>query len=183
METYIASLHQKIQALLRLAVLLLIVLILANVFVMQVLHGQIARVAKVKKTVRQLQAENESVVQTQSFLRGHESDIAQFNASLPNEESFITFVQRIEDIAQIFSAVHTLRFANSTPIAEGDYLYIPFNLQFSTTASQVSPFLQAFERIPNITHITSFEVKHTNTDDAVAVTINAKVYVQKPFSQ
>jgi hypothetical protein len=132
-----------------------------------------------KKTLDQDQM---IITASADILGKYQNEIDVISGVFPNEETFLLFVQTFENTVKRNTDEYQLKFS-STPIAEGDKLFLPMTLSVKTDLSRLMVLFEALENMPYMTHVTGVGAK---TPDGLSgkgeYNIGLKVYVQNPFS-
>ncbi len=175
------NVQNKIHRFLIESALIGLLLVAVDAVVLMVLGSESTQLTKAKQMLSQLKAEQSGVAETKTLLSTYEEHIPDFSNAIPDSEHFVAFVNSLESVANSFSTEHVLRFGTSVPVKEKGNLYIPFTLNLKTTFPEFLTFLNRFERMPYLMSLTVSEIKK-KPDGAIDATIQAKIYVQDPFT-
>jgi len=141
------------------------------------------------KTYQLLNEERKTLDQDQMIITAsadimekYRKEIDVISGVFPNEKTFLLFLQTFENTVKGDADEYQLKFS-STPVAEGDKLFLPMTLSVKTDLSRLLLLFDALENMPYMTHITGILAKNPGgLSGQGEYNIGLKVYVQNPFS-
>lgn len=162
---------------------IVIAIISLNILFILLVQGEAKTIKLLKTELVTLEQEERIIESAQNIYESYQNEIEVISQVFPNEETFVGFVQILEQEVRAASDEYTFKFTASEPVKDKDKLLLPITISMKTDMARLTGFLTQFEKLPYMTHMTLLSARTPdgfiqNSD----IAINLVVYVQNPFT-
>jgi len=130
-----------------------------------------------------LQEDQKMVSSSQDLYQTYVKEIEVITDVFPDEETIPNFIQSFESLIRPYTDEYNVRFVSLTPLVEQEKLYLLLTVIMKTDFIRFTNFLDALEKFPYMTHITSMSTKTPEGFTGKSeYAFGLKIYVKNPFS-
>ena len=162
---------------------MVIAIILLNALFILLVQGEAKTIKLLKNELVTLEQEERIIASAQNIYESYQNEVEVISQVFPNEETFVDFVQVLENEVRASSDEYTFKFTANEPVKDQDKLLLPITITMKTELVRLTGFLTQMEKLRYMTHVSQLNAR---TPDGLIqtgeVTINLVIYVQNPFT-